>query len=208
MGDEQYGPPAPRSLYGPWGRTGNSPTPRAPGQTQNNVTPQFDMNAMMAAFAQAQLQQQREYFQNQHRRLGMGGEDVSNQQGPYDSGGIDWLKGNRMSQDQQAAQFEGRPMMNPPTPQNPSTFGTQTQSSPFVMPPRNTFPDSTPQQPQAGLQENMRLAAPGGWRQPAPQAWAPGPNDFAYATSTKPKPKKPMGFGATGSQRPDSSFGF
>lgn len=207
---EQYGPPAPNNLYGPYGRTGNSPVPRAPGQTQNGVQPQFDPNAMAQLFAmmgQNQLQQQESYFANQHRRLGMGGEDITGQKGPYDSGGIDWLKANRMSAPEQAAQFEGRPQMAPPQAQNPMSFGQQTHSNPFIMPQRTVFPDSSNAVAQQGLQNNMQTYAPGGY---APQPWIPAQGDFAQVTQAQPKqkPRKPMGFGASASPRPGSSFGF
>lgn len=56
------------------------------------------MQIMQAIFGQQQQQQGfnpadlAALVNPQPRHLGMSGEDITNQKGPYDSGGIDWLK--------------------------------------------------------------------------------------------------------------------
>lgn len=73
----------------------------APGQ---QVAP-FDMNAMLQAFTklaevqnqghvagiQAKMHGLHDIVHPPTRHLGMGGEDITGQKGPYDSGGLDWL---------------------------------------------------------------------------------------------------------------------
>lgn len=106
-----------------------TPTAQIPQQPA-----QFDPMAFIQAFLQQNQQHDQTMLQmqDQHlkalpgllmapesRHLGMSGEDVTNQKGPYDSGGIDWLKshndgtnGRVNMSPQNAAMYQPGPAQN------------------------------------------------------------------------------------------------
>ena len=195
------------NLYGPYGQTGNSPRPRMQGQTQNGVqppqTPGSDMDAKLQAIFQAQLAQQQNYFANQHRHLGIDGQEIAAQpNGPWGEP----LTFKTAAQRQEVERSRGDlGWATPPQAQDPATFGQQTHSNPFIMPPapqRNAQGNIA--DPNKVMQDNAALYTPGGYA-PPPQTFSqpnmsqPGMQFSSLRPRVKPR-GRPM--------RPGSSFGF
>jgi hypothetical protein len=193
----------------------------------------FDPTAAMQAFAQAQLQQQREYFANQNRRLDMSGNVIDPTTGkgpgnPFDTGFF--KSGAAQLTPQQLALSQGGNAMNQwagmrEAPQGPTMSGAPMQQMPQFAgqaPAQRQDPMSFGQQgarafvmpPVFSVNDAQGQALPGG---PQWQGLPPGdpraaqPQNYYPKAQAVPQPQQPrqpqqrrLGSG----RRLGSSFGF
>ena len=176
----------------------------------------FDPTAAMQAFAQAQLQQQREYFANQNRRLDMSGNVIDPTTGrgpgnPFDTGffksGAAQLTpqqlmqsqgGNAINQWRDPMQFQGQA---PAQRQDPMSFGQQGAQA-FVMPPTFSVNDAQGQALPGGPQ--WQGLPPGDPRAAQPQNYYPKAQAVPQPQQSRQPQQRRLGSG----RRLGSSFGF
>jgi hypothetical protein len=189
-------------------------------QTRSQPAQPFDMSAMLAAFVQAQQQQQQgnlaqqqNYFTNTNP-LGITAQQ--NQRPMGLTPGSEWsamFGGNAASAMTPEARMAsqggsainqwaqpGRYAWNAPAQADPNLGIPQAQPTTFSMPTPLTSPEGNAQTDAMNLQQNMQMYQPGGMRRPMEQIPPPLPQ--------KPKLRKGSSFGmqASGSPRPGFAF--
>jgi hypothetical protein len=177
----------------------------------------FDPTAAMQAFAQAQLQQQREYFANQNRRLDMSGNVIDPTTGkapgnPFDtgffkSGASDMLEGHVMkSQGNNAINQWRAPRFFGPNfaPEGKQDFGLQGAQA-FVMPPVFSVNDAQGQALPGGPQ--WQGLPPGDPRAAQPQNYYPKAQAVPQPQQPQ-QPRQPQQRRLGSGRRLGSSFGF